>query len=167
MGIFNRSIEEVYADGEKEVDDIRLRIHMHAQEYRMLQEFVSDLGRPMDSNGTYADLGWRQGSLLGLIVQMNLAPEESFKAASPVLEFFLARGWTADGQDENGAWGYRAYKFKKVETARPLFFPSHHDWKPYTLTATVRVWPDANGQLCKKVEAGFEPKYKFECIENA
>lgn len=160
-------IHEIHKKMEEQIDGTRLLVHMHAHEYQLLNKFIQSLGRPNDVNGTYTDLGFTDGSLKGLIIQMHLEKTESFKAGTPIIEWLLSRGFVQEGNDENADWGYRAVTLKKIETAPPLFWPSHHEWKSFKLTATLRMWPHPEGQNCKKVEAGQETKFKFVCEEVA
>ena len=165
--MINPDIHDVHQDMEKKIDEIRLLTHMHAHDYQMVHGFIASLGRPSDYNGTYANLGFTDGSLKGIIVQMHLEKQESFKAGAPIIEWLLSHGFEQDGNDENASWGYRAVTFKKMVNEPPIFWPAHHDWKPYRLTATLRVWPHPEGQNCKKVETGQEATYKFVCEEVA
>lgn len=165
--MIDSDISVIHQEMEKKLDDTRLLVHMHAHEYQLLGEFIQSLGRPSGYDGTYRDLGHTDGSLKGIIVQCHLLKHESFKAGAPIIEWLLSRGFEQDGNDENADWGYRQVAFKKIEHNPPLYWPSHHEWKPYRLTATLRMWPHPEGQNCKKVEAGQEVKYKFVCEEVA
>lgn len=161
----NEPIKHYFNRVEKEVDRMRLLVGMHAMEYGCLVAFLRELGRPEDvSHGTYASVGFQYGQLNGLIVQYHLQEQESFVAAEPVLSWFLDRGWKQGTQHEDASWGYRQVEFTKVEPEPAMFWPPHKEWKPYELTATVRIWPHPNSQVCKKVEDGTEPKYKFVCV---
>jgi len=166
MAVDIHSISYAYKDCEKEVERMRLLIHMHAHEVNLMQQFIAGLHRlPVENSwrNTYASIGYTHMMLNGLIVQFALGKDEGFSAAEPVLEFLLHRGWKPSGTSEDADFGNREYRFKKTETAMPLFWPSHHEWKPYELTATVRVWPHSESVICKKVQVGVKPEYKFEC----
>lgn len=162
------SIAYAYNDCEKRVEQMRLMIHMHAHEVAMLQQFIVGLNRDGVESGwhkTYATIGYTPMSLQGVIVQFALAKTEGFQAAEPVLEFLLSRGWTPNGTSEDADFGNRDYKFKRIETDPPLYWPSHREWKPYELTATVRVWPHNESVICQRVQVGVKPEYKFECVK--
>lgn len=163
----NESIREVYDTVEREVDRMRLLVHMHASEYEALFLYLKEHGRPDGYDGTFASLGVTRDQLNGLIVQFHLGEKESFRAADPVINFLLDRGWTENGNSEDAGWGYRQFSFRKIEKDPPMFWPSHKEWKPYELTATVRIWPHPSSQVCKKVEDGQEAKYKFVCEAGA
>ena len=162
-----KTLSEFYADVEKVVDRMRLKVHLHAHEFVLLSEFVAGLNRPSvrPYSETAVSLGYEYGQLQGIIVQFFLDKHESFAACTPVIEHLLERGWKQDTQEENASWGYREVAFKKTHTDQPLFWPTHKEWEPQTLTATIRMWPHPTSQICQKVEDGTEPKYKFVCQE--
>lgn len=162
------SITYAYKDCEKEVERMRLLIHMHAHEVNMAQQFIAAMNRCEKETGwrnTYATIGYTRMSLNGLIIQFALAKHEGFPAAEPVLDFLLSRNWVPDGTSEDADFGNREYRFKKTEQATPMFWPSHLEWKPYELTATVRVWPHSESEICRKVQTGVKPEYKYECAK--
>lgn len=165
-----KSIEEIYAEAEKGIDAMRLTIHLHAAEYSALSRFIESLHRPDVDGGTYGDIGYQTGwCIRGLIVQVHLTKEESFKDAEPILTWFLDRGWTQCGQSEDANWGvysmgYRQVEFKKTGHV-PMFW-EHKSIPSLEMRATVRMWPHRDGVTCKKVEDGVEKKYKFVCQES-
>lgn len=158
-------LSEIHAAVEKEVDRMRLTVHLHAHEFTQINEFVATLCRHDGHDGTYVSLGYTSGSLPGVIVQVHLSKEETFKACSPIIDFLFSSGWEQDKQTENVDWGYRQIAFKKMHDAPPLFYRSDKPWKPYKLTCTVRMWPHPLSTTCIKVEDGTEVKYKFACAE--
>jgi hypothetical protein len=142
-----KSIADYYKDVERRVDEIRLTIHLHAHDYSLIQQFLVGLNRKDDWQGTYTQLGYESGSLQGIIVQFHLEESESFKVATPLLEYLFANGWKQAEQNENASWGYREVSFTKMHNDQPLYWPVGKEWSP------------------KKVEDGVEPKYKFVCQE--
>lgn len=168
MSVDIHSISYAYQECEKLAESMRLTIHMHMDEVAAIQSFIAELKRPAIEEAwrnTYACVGFRPSSLQGVIVQFYLGKEEGFPAAEPVLEFLLNRGWKPNGTSEDADFGNREYRFKKIEPAAPLFWPPHHEWKPYELIATVRVWPHAESEICRKVQVGTKPEYKYECAQ--
>jgi hypothetical protein len=161
--MMTQPIGKPYQHVERVVDAMRLKVSMHYADYINMMAFLKGLGRQDGYNGTYADIGFEWGQLNGLIVQVKLQQDESFKAAEPIISWLLEHGWTQNGNSEDARWGYRQVDFRKTENQPPMFWPSHKEWKPYTLTATVRIWPHPDSQICKKVEDGQETKYKYVC----
>ena len=160
-----KTIAEYYEDVEKRVDEMRLNVHLHAHEYGVIQEFIASLGRSDDYQGTYLQLGYETNSIYGVIVQVHLKKDESFKAASPIIDYLLERGWKQHDQSDTADWGCRTIEFRKRHPDPPLFWPSHKEWKGKDIGCAVRIWLNAESQICKKVEDGVEPKYKFVCQE--
>lgn len=159
-----KTLHDIHKALEAEIDDRRLTIHLHAHEFILCTQFLRTLGRSDGYDGTYVNIGAGDGlSLRGLIVQVHLGASESFKAAAPILDWFLAQGWTPGAQSESADkyWMYREYTFHKTAPV-PLFW-SHKDLPTQKLQATVRVWPPANSQHCKRVETGVEPTFKLVC----
>lgn len=151
------SLSDIRANVEKEVDRMRSVVHMHASAFTQINEFVAALGRADGCDGTYVSLGYAFGSLTGVIVQVHLAKEETFKACTPIVDFLLSSGWEQDGQEDNVDWGYRQIAFKKRHSDDPMEIPE--------LTCTVRMWPHLLSDTCMKVPDGTEVKYKFSCAD--
>lgn len=149
--------------------NMRTTIEIHAHEVMVTQQFIDSLNRPIVDgwSKTYATVGYMPGSLQGLIVQVHLDKNESFKAAEPIIEFLLNRGWKPDGSSEDADFGHREFKYRKTATAPPLFWPQHHEWKPLPMVATIRVWPHKESAICRKVQVGVKPDYTFECVEQS
>lgn len=159
-----KALTDIHQAVEKRIDEIRLTIHLHAHDYTLMRAFLEELGRPEEGEReTYLDMGWEYGQLRGLIIQVHLAKEERFVVAEPILTKLLELGWTQSKQNEDASWGHREVTFSKPYPEPPLWWPTHKDWKRTTLTATVRMWPHPDSQLCKKVETGTKLTYKFVC----
>lgn len=151
----NYPVEHFFEKIEDEARRMRLLVNTHSNEYMHLLAFLRNLGRPADTSGTYASIGFKDGAVPGIIVQFHLSADESFMCAEPVVSWFLSCGWKLNEQSEDTSWGYRQIVFKKVVNGLDA------------LQATVRIWPHPQSQVCKKVEDGTEPKYKFVCLETS
>jgi hypothetical protein len=155
------SISEIYKECEKVIDRMRLDIHIHADEAAAIDEFVQEMNRPKEEyRETHTTIGYHPGQVYGILVQFHMSKFETFNVVIPLIEFMLSRGWVKAGMDENAAWGYRGYQFKKP-ASHPLYWDG--EWKDRDIKATIRAWVHPLGQTCKKVEDGVEPIYKFVC----
>lgn len=164
-----KSIYEIYENVEKEIDRMRLTIHLHSQDYIEFLKFLQQLGRRDVIDGTYANIGsggiW---ALNGIYCQVHLEKNEKFSDVVSILNWFLDNGWTQNGQNEDASWGssigYREVKFTKPASL-PLLW-SHHELPSQSLHATVRMWPHPQSQTCTREQVGVEPTYKIVCKEN-
>lgn len=161
----NDDLTKIYSEVETEVDRMRLLVHQHAHEYGKALRVLPQFGRAADWNGTYADIGFKQGQLNGIIIQIHLSKEETFKAAAPIIEWFVEEGWAQQAQYESAESGYREFTLTK-EAPRPLFWTEGKAY-PDRLITTIRIWPHSESRNCVRVEDGTQPKYKFVCEDES
>ena len=156
-------VTKAYAEFYKNCREREVWIHLHAHDCMLMEQFVATLNREQGWSGTYVSLGWETMQLRGVIVQFKLTKEETFLAAQPVIDFALEHGWTCKNQEDETDYGCRRLTFSKKHEAPPLYWPSHHEWKPIDLNLEMRLWVHPDGQRCRKVEAGMQPTYKLVC----
>lgn len=162
------TLQDIHKKMEDEIDRMRLTVHLHANEFIQVNAYLRALGRKEGSDGTYATIGAWGFSIRGLVIQVHLEQHETFSDAAPIIEFLLSRGWTQVSQSDDANWGggsivgNRDIKFAKPSPG-PLYWTDGHLKSERTINATVRIWPHANSQHCRRVQVGVEPTYKLVC----
>lgn len=138
-------------------------IQLHAVPFHRMIELLDEFFplKPRDYSGAQVRLGYDGGlnTLEGVLVLINLDAAESFKTVQPFLEALMERcGYALRDTSDYVDLRARTYKFAwGVEVEK--------DGKPATIYATihVRVFVPSNGEHCKVVEDGMQPKYKLVC----
>ncbi len=122
-------------------------VHRHSEDFKILSDWIATLGRDKD---TYVDLGYSPESQKGIIVQVHLDKNESFKVAAPIIEQILSQGFKEKSQIDDVNWGYRQITFSKPQGDKSIH-------------VSVRLWFRNDSEICVKVECGTQPVYKMEC----
>lgn len=148
MTMMQRALEEIKNEWHKRLDMVAAYTAECTFFEKMLPQYLT-----YKRHETYWELGTQHGSLQGIYVQHHMQPEERFSDHEALMSAVLDRGYTIIETSDvfNMA---KEYAFKRtIEIGG----------KEVQLLFTIRLWPAANSQYCKKVEVGMEPKYELRC----
>ena len=154
------TVDEYYNKIQVESERMMEVLRRHEALYNRIVQIVHECGRPNALDGTYVDMGFMDGQVSGIIVQVHLQKHESFRVVAPLIEQMLTTGIAQRSQQDDADWGYREIIFAKDSPMWHKGMPQHTKY----ILVTMRIWPPSDSEVCERVECGTKLVYKLECM---